>query len=71
MATIQDTIRRLIERLAGAAVCDDCITDRLSLSVRTQANQVTRLLPGQRGFERSKAECSLCGVTKTVVRYIK
>ena len=61
-------IRRFVERLAGEPVCDDCLTDRLSLSVRTQANQATRILSGEHEFERLKAPCALCGATKMVLR---
>lgn len=53
----------------GVALCDDCITDKLALSVRSQANVVTRSLGGTRGHERLKAECGLCGSTKTVIRF--
>lgn len=68
MATIDDMIRQLVTRLAGAAVCDDCITDRLDLSVRTQANQTTRALAGEKTFERRKDPCALCGANKLVIR---
>ena len=68
MATINDTIRQLVTGLAGETVCDDCIADRLALSVRTQANQVTRLLAGETTFDRRKNPCALCGATKLVIR---
>lgn len=67
--TIAGQIERLVVRLDGAAVCDDCITERLDPSVRSQANVVTRALGGQRGFERQKQACTLCGTTKTVIRH--
>lgn len=66
--TIARQIERLIVRLDGAAVCDACVTDRLNLSVPSQANVVTRALGGQRGFERCKDACALCGSTRTVIR---
>lgn len=68
MATIDAMIRQLVTELAGEAVCDDCITDRLALSVRTQANQVTRVLAGETAFNRRKNPCALCGATKLVIR---
>ncbi|HMO74387.1 MAG TPA: hypothetical protein PKD99_01825 [Sphingopyxis sp.] len=67
--TIATQIERLIVRLDGASVCDDCITDRLNLSVRSQANVVTRGLGGQRGYERRKDACELCARVKTVIRH--
>jgi hypothetical protein len=67
--TIAGQIEQLIESLEGAATCDDCITDRLNLSVRSQANAVTRDLGDDKRFDRGKAPCSLCGSTKTVVRH--
>ncbi len=67
--TIAGQIEQLIESLEGAAICDDCITDRLNLSVRSQANAVTRDLGDDKMFDRGKASCSLCGWTKTVVSH--
>ena len=67
--TIAGQIERLIARLDGAAICDDCITERLDLSVRSQANVVTHELGGQRGYERSKDDCTLCTRTKIVIRH--
>ncbi len=67
--TIAGQIERLIMRLDGAAVCDGCVTDRLSLSVPAQANVVTRALGGTRGFERRRDTCTLCGNGRTVTRH--
>lgn len=67
--TIASQIERLVSRLDGAGVCDDCITERLNLSVRSQANLVTRGLGGQRGYERLKDACTLCARVKTVIRH--
>ncbi len=66
--TILDDVRALISRLAPQAVCDDCIADRLALSVRQHANHKTRELAGSDGFERRKDECGLCGQVKLVIR---
>lgn len=66
--TVLDQVRGLIERLSPEPVCDDCITERLGLSVRQHANHKTRELAGQGGFERKKDVCSLCGATKEVIR---
>ena len=67
MANVLDRVRAFIERLAPEPVCDDCITDRLSLSVRQHANHKTRELAGSPGFERRKDSCSLCGLIKLVI----
>ena len=66
--TVLDDVRALISRLSPQAVCDDCIADRLHLSVRQHANHKTRELAGTGGFERRKAPCSLCGNEKLVIR---
>lgn len=68
IVTVLDEVRALILRLSPDAVCDDCIADRLGLSVRQHANHKTRELAGTAGFERQKARCSLCGVDKLVIR---
>jgi hypothetical protein len=66
--TVLDNVRNLIARLAPQAVCDDCIADRLGLSVRQHANHKTRELAGSGRFERRKGCCSLCGCEKLVIR---
>lgn len=68
--TVLDDVRSFIARLAPDAVCDDCIADRLKLSVRQHANHKTRELAGSGGFERRKAPCSLCGGDKLVIRKV-
>ena len=68
--TVLDDVRSFIARLAPDAVCDDCIADRLNLSVRQHANHKTRELAGSGGFERRKAPCSLCGSDKLVIRKV-
>ena len=63
--TITAQIEALVQRLAGVAICDDCITDRLNLSVRSQANVVTRGLGGANGYRREKRPCGFCNAVKT------
>jgi len=67
--TVLDQVRGLIERLSPEPICDDCISERLGLSVRQHANHKTRELVGTRGFERQKDACSICGGDKKVIRY--
>lgn len=66
--TVLDDVRNLIARSAPEAVCDDCIAERLQLSVRQHANHKTRELAGVDGLERRKGPCSLCGSDKLVIR---
>lgn len=66
--TVIDDVRRLIARLSPDAICDDCIADRLGLSVRQHANHKTRELAGTLGFVRARDVCSLCGAHKLVIR---
>ena len=66
--TLLKEVERFVSRLSPEPVCDDCIADRLGLSVRQHANHKTRELAGSNGFERRKAACSLCGATKLVIR---
>jgi hypothetical protein len=67
MTTVLDKVRAFVVRLAPAAVCDDCIAERLELSVRQHANHKTRELAGSQGFVRAKGPCSLCGSDKLVI----
>lgn len=55
-------------RLAPAAICDDCIVERLALNAPHQASQRTHELAGQRGYERSEENCAICGAAKSVIR---
>lgn len=67
--TVRDEVAALVTRLAGAPICDDCITQRLGLSVRQHANHKTRELAGTRGYERRIDPCSICGESKKVIRH--
>ena len=66
--TVLDDVRALVTRLSPEPVCDDCIAERLGLSIRQHANHKTRELAGSGGFERRKGRCSLCGTEKLVIR---
>ena len=66
--TVFDQVKALVERLAPEPVCDDCIADRLGLSVPHHANHKTRELAGMPRFERQKGPCSLCSADKLVIR---
>lgn len=68
MAVLED-VRALILRLSPNPVCDDCVAERLGLSIRQHANHKTRELSGSGGFERRKDICSLCFKEKIVIRH--
>lgn len=69
--TVIDDVRALIDRLAPEPICDDCVAERLGLSVRQHANHKTRELAGSNGFERRKDICSMCFGEKLVIRRVK
>jgi len=66
--TVFDDVRALIDRLAPEPICDDCVAERLGLSVRQHANHKTRELADSNGFERRKDICSMCFAEKLVIR---
>ena len=66
--TVLDQVRGFIVRRFPQSICDDCIADRLGLSVRQHVNHKTRELSKLCGFDRRKGVCSLCGATKVVIR---
>lgn len=66
--TIAGQIEQLIGSLSGSPVCDDCITDQLNLSVRSQANVVTRELGRREEYDRAKTSCVQCGALKTAIQ---
>ncbi|NCQ64303.1 MAG: hypothetical protein GW757_10325 [Alphaproteobacteria bacterium] len=69
--TVLALVRALVERLDGEAVCDDCITQRLGLSIRQHANYKTLELAGIQGFERTFDQCALCGSKRKVIRKVR
>jgi hypothetical protein len=68
MATVFEQVRAFVSRLAGEPVCDDCIAEKLGLSVRQDAGHTARELAGEAGFVRAKDACALCGASKLVIR---
>lgn len=68
--TVLEDVSDLIKSMAPAKICDDCIANRLSLSVRQHANHKTRELSALKGFARRKDICSVCGADKLVIQYI-
>ena len=66
--TVLDDVRALITRLSPAPICDDCVAEKLGLSIRQHANHKTRELAGANGFERRRDICSLCFNEKRVTR---
>lgn len=67
--TVLEQIRDLIVRQSPMAICDDCIADRLKLTVRQHANHKTRELSNTPKFDRRKDICGVCGGTKKVIRH--
>lgn len=67
--TILDDVSGFIKAQSPKAVCDDCIADGLTLSVRQHANHKTRELARQFGFDRHRDVCSMCKDTKLVISY--
>lgn len=66
--TVLDRVRDFIVSRAPSATCDDCIADRLGLSVRQHANIKTRALAHSGGFDRQLGACGLCKSDKKVIR---
>ena len=66
--TVLEQVRKFVARLSPDAVCDDCISDKLSLSARQHVNLKTSELAGTQGFERHKGNCSICLNEKLVLR---
>ena len=67
--TVKDEVAELVRRMAPFGVCDDCIADKLGLSVRQHANHKTRELARTSGFSREKDLCHTCNVAKLVIWY--
>jgi hypothetical protein len=68
--TVLDDIRELILRISPQTICDDCIAENLSLSVRQHANHKTRELASHQGFFRCSGRCDVCHKEKLVIWHI-
>lgn len=62
------SVRRLVERLAPAPICDACVAERLTLPVNDELHAVLGELAVERGFDRERAPCSLCERAGPVTR---
>ncbi|MBT0958363.1 hypothetical protein IV417_13305 [Alphaproteobacteria bacterium KMM 3653] len=67
--TILEDVSDLIKQRSPSALCDDCIAEKLKLSVRQHANHKTRELAVMKGFDRRPDVCSSCGAEKLVIRH--
>lgn len=65
--TFRDDVKALIERISPEAICDDCVADKLGLTVRQHANHKTRELAGSGGFRRRRNVCGFCQIEKLVI----
>ncbi|WP_438727943.1 hypothetical protein ACR9YC_11955 [Parasphingorhabdus sp. DH2-15] len=68
--TVLDDVAHMIGSISPEAICDDCITDRLGLTVRQHANHKTRILAEEAGYMRQKDICSVCDSTKLVIKTV-
>jgi len=67
--TVEDEVAALVRQMAPFGICDDCIADKLSLSVRQHANHKTRELARSSAFHREKDLCHSCSALKLVIWY--
>ncbi len=67
--TVLDDVRDLIINRKGEAICDDCISDKLKLTVRQHANRKTNILKNEHSFDRRKNRCPICSGDKLVIRH--
>lgn len=65
--TVLDRVADLVVKSSPGFLCDDCIADRLTLSVRQHANHKTRELAQDRRFDRRRGQCSVCKRDKLVI----
>ena len=68
-ATALEQVKDFIIAQSPRAICDDCIADRLNLSVRQHANHKTRELEKTLGFDWRVQVCAICGSEKKAIRH--
>lgn len=59
-----DDVKELVIAISPQCICDDCITQKLGLTVRQHANHKTRQLAEYTGIVRVKRLCAFCGAEK-------
>ncbi len=69
VTTVLERVSEFIVQRSPKAICDDCIADKLKLSIRQHANHKTRELASMPNFIRQKEKCSICGSNKKAIRY--
>lgn len=68
MSAMFETIRRLVERLSPAPICETCVALHLTLPMDDSLRADLGELAVERGFERSRAPCGLCEQDQIVLR---
>ena len=67
--TVLERVREFLIKNSPMAICDDCIAEKLDLSIRQHANHKTRELASMPKFDRHEDTCGICGSAKKVIRY--
>lgn len=67
--TVLEEVSNLVTKIAPACICDDCITEKLELTVRQHANHKSRELAQASEFLRIKRACSVCNADKLSISY--
>ncbi|MBB6125402.1 hypothetical protein [Sphingobium subterraneum] len=64
-------IRRLVERLKPAPICDACVAERLEIGVSDTLRAGIGELAGERDYQRERSRCSLCDTEGMAIRKIR
>lgn len=65
---ILEKVRRLVEALAPAPVCDGCVAGRLDEAPDSEVQMSLSELAAERGYSRENDTCGLCGTHGHVIR---
>ena len=71
MTAILEAVRRFVERLAPTPVCDDCLAERIDQSGADGVRTAIGELAVERGFDRMRDACGLCGTSRMVIRKLR
>lgn len=67
--TVLERVHDFLVQQSPRTICDDCIADRLELTVRQHANHKTRELAHKPTFKREIGPCAICKAEKKVIAY--
>jgi hypothetical protein len=66
-----DRVRQFVERVAPLPLCEGCLTERLEDVPAEEVHLSLSELAVERGFDRLRAVCGLCGHDELAIQKLR